>query len=155
MKVIILFLSMLLICSYCQAQNKPKYIITVVKKSKHKVRGVFYAITDHELVLLKHNTKTIKVEFSNVKDIYINKKGVILPFMLLGAGVVLVAATQEKLPLDQFALLIAGVPVGAVVGNLVGQLFANKRFYRKLELHDFPNIRADLEKYTQAIYSPL
>ena len=155
MKITLTILICLFINQVCKAQLKPKYNIKVIEKNKHHIRGVFYAITDHELILLKSGTDTIKLRFANVKDLYIRKRGVILPFMVLGASIGFVAANQAKLPLDQLVYLFAGVPVAAIVGNLVGQLFANKRFYKGLEVSDFPNIRTDLEKYTQIIYQPI
>ncbi|TKC07924.1 hypothetical protein FA048_12220 [Pedobacter polaris] len=155
MKIILIILLCLVSDVVCKAQLKPKYNIKVVEKNKHHIRGVFYAVTDKELVLLKHNRDTVKLSFNQIKDLYISKRGVIFPFMALGAGVALVAAAESELPLEQAAYIVAGIPVGIAVGNLVGQLFANKRFYRGLEVSDFPNIRADLEKYTQIIYQPL
>lgn len=154
MKIILSILFCLFINLVSQAQTRPKYHIKVVEKNKHSIGGIFYAITDHKLILLKHGTDTIKLWFANVKDLYIRKRGVILPFMVLGTGIALVAATKAKLPLDQFVYLFAGAPIAAIVGNLVGQLLANKRFYRGLEISDFPKIKADLEKYTQIIINP-
>lgn len=151
MKIIIPIFFCLVISLTSKAQSKPVYNIKVVDKVRHRIKGVFYAVTDTELVLLKHRSDTIRLNFVNVKDLYISKRGLILPFMLIGAGVFFVAATQSKMPLDQLANLVIGVPVGVAVGNLIGQLFANKRFYKGLEEADFPKIRTDLEKYTQVI----
>jgi len=151
MKIILTILLCLFINQACNAQLKPKYNIKVIEKNKQRIRGVFYAITDHELMLLKHNSDTIKLRFANVKDIYISKRGVILPFMALGAGVAVVAAAESQLPLEQAAYIVVGIPVGVAIGNLVGQLFANKRFYRGLQVSDFPNIKTDLEKYTEIV----
>ncbi|TCC86614.1 hypothetical protein EZ428_23170 [Pedobacter frigiditerrae] len=155
MKIILTILMCLFIKHACSAQLKPKYNIKVIEKNKHRVRGVFYVITDHELILLKHNTDTIKLRFANVKDIYISKRGVVLPFILIGAGAFVVIAAESTNALTQAANIVGGIPIGVALGSLVGQLFANKRFYRGLEVSDFPNIRTDLEKYTQKIYQPL
>lgn len=148
MKIIISALVFLLFTLNAFAQSKPTYNIKVVSKDRHLFRGVFYAVSTNQLVLLKGND-TLKIDFANVKDLYISKKGLLLPFILVGAGVFIIAAAEADLPLDQLAYLIAGVPLGIGVGSLVGQLFANKRFYRGLVEADFLEIRTDLERYTQ------
>lgn len=148
MKIVIPALLFLLFTLNAFAQSKPTYNIKVVDKDRHLFRGIFYAVSTNQLVLLK-GKDTIKINFANVKDLYISKKGLLLPFMLVGAGVFIIAAAEADLPLDQLAYLVAGVPLGIGVGSLVGQLFANKRFYRGLVEADFMKIRTDLERYTQ------
>lgn len=148
MKIIISALVFLLFTLNAFPQSKPTYNIKVISKDRHLFRGVFYAVSTNQLVLLKGND-TLKINFANVKDLYISKKGLLLPFMLVGAGVFIIAAAEADLPLDQLAYLVAGVPLGIGVGSLVGQLFANKRFYRGLVEADFLEIRTDLERYTQ------
>lgn len=151
MKIILSILFCLVINLTAQAQARPKYNIKIVERSKDKVRGVFYAITDTELILLKHNVDTIKLKFANVKDIYISKRGVVLPFILIGAGAFVVIAAESTNALTQAANIVGGIPIGVALGTLVGQLFANKRFYKDLDVSDFPNIKTDLEKYTQIV----
>lgn len=148
MKIIIPIVALLLFTLNVFAQSKPTYNIKVVDKDRHLFRGVFYAVSTNQLVLLKGND-TLKINFANVKDLYISKKGLVLPFMLVWAGIFIIAAAEADFPLDQLAYLVAGVPLGVGVGSLVGQLFANKRFYRDLVESDFLEIRTDLERYTQ------
>ncbi|RZJ76191.1 MAG: hypothetical protein EOO47_18785 [Flavobacterium sp.] len=148
MKIIIPLLAFLFFTLNSYAQSKPKYSIKVVCKDRHVFRGVFYAVSTNQLVLLKHND-TLKINFANVKDLYISKKGLVLPFMLVGAGIFFILAAEADLPLDQLGYLVGGVPLGVGVGSLVGQLFANKRFYKGLVETDFLTIRPDLERYTQ------
>ena len=148
MKIIIPLLTFLFFMLNSFAQSKPTYNIKVVDKDRHVFRGVFYAVSTNQLILLK-GTDTLKINFTNVKDLYISKKGLILLFMLVGAGIFIIAAAEADLPLDQLGYLIGGVPLGIGVGSLVGQIFANKRFYRGLVEADFLEIRTDLERYTQ------
>lgn len=148
MKIIIPAVVFLLFTLNVFSQSKPTYNIKVVDKDRNLFRGVFYAVSTNQLILLK-GKDTLRINFANVKDLYISKKGLLLPFMLVGAGVFIIAAAEADLPLDQLAYLVAGVPLGVGVGSLVGQLFANKRFYKGLVEADFLAIRTDLERYTQ------
>lgn len=149
MKIIIAILVSLVMALNSQAQSKPKFNIKIVSKDGHTTRGLLYAVGEKELIVLKHEKDTLRINFKEMKHLYVKRKGIVLPFILAGAVVFVIVATQSTNPLTQLANLVAGVPIGVAVGGLVGQLFANKRFYRHIEVTDFPEITADLQKYTQ------
>ena len=149
MKIIIAILISLFMALNSQAQTKPKFNIKIVSKDGHTTRGLLYAVGEKEIIVLKHEKDTLRINFKEMKHLYVKRRGIILPIILAGAATFVILATQSTNPLLLVVNIIAGVPIGIAVGALVGQLFANKRFYRHIEVTDFQEIRVDLQKYTQ------
>ena len=153
MKIIIVILISLFMALSSQAQTKPKFNIKIVSKSGHTTRGLLYAVGEKEIIMLKHEKDTLKINFKEMKHLYVKRRGVILPIILAGAVAFVIVATQSTNPLLQVVNIIAGVPIGVAIGAIVGQLFANKRFYRHIEAGDFTEISGDLQKYTQISFA--
>ena len=149
MKIITCILMCLFFAVNSQAQSKPKFNIKAVSKNGRITKGLLFAVNKNELILLKNKQDTLKINFNDLKHLYVKRKGVVLPFILTGAVVFVIVATQSTNPLTQLGNVIAGVPVGVAIGSLVGQLFANKKFYRHIAANDFPEISANLQQYAQ------
>ena len=149
MKIIISIIISTFMGLSCTAQFKAEFNIKIVSKDGHTSRGLLYAVGEKNLIVLRHDKDTLKINFSEMKHLYVKRKGVVLPFILAGAVVFIIVATQATNPLTQLANIVVGIPVGVSVGMLVGQLIANKRFYRHIKVTDFPEISADLQKYAQ------
>jgi hypothetical protein len=150
MKFNIILLFFLAIGSVSVAQERAKYKIKVVEKPRKVTRGVFYAATDNGLTLIKNNGDTIHLDAAQIRALYIHRRGIVAPLTIAGAAVFvgLAIAAKDDDALTQAALLIVGVPIGASIGMLAGDLIANKRYYTQLKPVDFPLIKADLQKYT-------
>jgi hypothetical protein len=132
------------------AQNKGRYKIKIVQNNGHVNRGIFYAANDSALVVITNAGDTLNVKNAYVKHLYIQKRGVILPIVILGSAI----ATVLLLPAESvFApvglLIVLGVVTGGGLGNLIGELIANKKYYKNLQTTDFAEINAVLHKYTQ------
>ncbi len=150
MKTFIFIVLGFLISLNGMAQKKGKYNIKIVERTKIIDRGIFYALNDSALVIITKAGDTISIKNSKIKHLYIQRRGIILPVVILGAAIV----TALFLPLESYyapvSLLIGlGVGIGGGVGNLIGELIANKKFYRNLEIKDFVEIKPVLQKYTQ------
>lgn len=152
MKTLIAIILIMHISITSSAQNRNRYRIKVVERNRLVTKGTFYAVTDNELILVRYRKDTIKIKTNNVKALYINRRGVVVPFIFVGAAVFLAIASKEVHSITEVLNpLLIGIPAGAAAGIVSWQLFANKRYYRKLEPADFPLIKPDLERFTQVI----
>ncbi|PWS31348.1 hypothetical protein [Pedobacter paludis] len=149
MKIFLAFLLSLSLCFTCVAQNKAKYKIKIVEKSGKVSRGNFYAAADDGLTIVKFNRDTVKLKAEDITALYITRKGIIGPLMVVGGLTFVILSAKSNDALGSVVLLLAGVPVGLSGGLLVGELLANKKYYKKLEAKDFPLIKENLQKYTQ------
>ncbi|MBC6109807.1 hypothetical protein ACFOG5_08515 [Pedobacter fastidiosus] len=149
MKIFLTFLLSLSICFTCIAQNRAKYKIKIVEKSGKVSRGNFYMAADDGLTIIKFNRDTVKLKAENISALYISRKGVIGPLMIVGGLAFVVWSASNNNALESAVILLVGAPIGVSGGLLVGQLLANKKYYKKLEAKDFPLIKENLQKYTQ------
>ncbi|MDN3586424.1 hypothetical protein QWY86_07105 [Pedobacter aquatilis] len=131
------------------AQKHWKYKIKIVENSGKKHRGFFYAAQDNGLVLVRKNGDTSLLKAENINQFYIHRRGVVAPFAIAGAAIFLIFAIDNPDALETAVLIFVGAPIGVCLGLVTGELFANKRFYKKLEAKDFPLIKRDLQKYTE------
>lgn len=146
-KIIFLFF-LLTSCFLSAIAQRGQYKIKIVE-TKKKTRGVFYKAENDGLTLIKNNGDTLKIPAEQIKSLYIHKRSIVAP-ITIAATIVAVAflSNSGATPLQNFVAIFVGVPLGASVGLLAGDLIANKRYYTKLEAKDFPQIKADLQKYT-------
>jgi len=149
MKICLTLLISISICFTTLAQKKWKFKIKIVEHSGKKHRGFFYAAEDTQLILVKSNRDTSRLPAQNIDKLFIHRRGVVAPFAIAGALIFFAFAIDNGNALESSVLIIVGVPVGVSLGLLTGELFANKRFYKKLEAKDFPLIKKDLQQYTE------
>lgn len=149
MKIFLTFLLSLSISFTCVAQNRAKYKIKIVEKSGKVSRGNFYSAADDGLTIVKFNRDTVKLKAENITALYISRKGVVGPLMIVGGLVFVALSASNNNGLESAVILLVGVPAGVSGGLLLGQLFANKKYYKQLEAKDFPLIKENLQKYTQ------
>lgn len=148
MKIFLMLFFCISICFTVSAQKKWKYKIKVVERNGKRHRGFFYAAEDTQLTLVKSNGDTSRLSAENIDRLYIHRRGVVAPFAIAGALVFFAFAVESSNALESAVLIVVGIPVGVSMGLVTGELFANKRFYKKLEAKDFPLIKTDLQKYT-------
>lgn len=149
MKIFITLFISIAICFTVSAQRKWKYKIKVVEHSGKGHRGFFYAAEDSRLILVKSNGDTSRLKAENIDRLFIHKRGITAPFAIAGALVFFILAIENPDALESAVLIIVGVPIGVCLGLVTGELFANKKFYKKLKAKDFPLIKKDLQKYTE------
>ena len=136
--------------SFAQQQSRPKakYKIKIVDRKGKVTRGLFYAAYDDGLTLIKNRRDTVKLSADSISALYIHRRGIVAPLAIAGGLTFFVlGATSDKLA-ESFLLIAAGVPAGVAGGLLIGELFANKKYYKQLEAKDFPLIKPNLQKYT-------
>lgn len=137
--------------SFAQQQHptpKAKYKIKIVDRKGRVTRGLFYAAYDDGLTLIKNRRDTVKLSADSISALYIHRRGIVAPLAIAGGLTFFVlGATSDKLA-ESFLLIAAGVPAGVAGGLLIGELFANKKYYKQLEAKDFPLIKPNLQKYT-------
>ncbi|SDE41451.1 hypothetical protein [Pedobacter soli] len=137
--------------SFAQQQHstpKAKYKIKIVDRKGKVTRGLFYAAYDDGLTLIKNRRDTVKLSADSISALYIHRRGIVAPLAIAGGLTFFVlGATSDKLA-ESFLLIAAGVPAGVAGGLLIGELFANKKYYKQLEAKDFPLIKPNLQKYT-------
>ncbi|PWS28336.1 hypothetical protein DHW03_00315 [Pedobacter yonginense] len=131
------------------AQNKAKYKIKIVEKNGNVSRGNFYAAADDGLTIIKTSHDTLKLKAEDITAIYISRKGLIGPMMLVGGIAFVALSATSNNALESVVALVVGIPVGMSGGFLIGQLISNKKYYKKLEAKDFPLIKSNLQRYTQ------
>ncbi|UKT64580.1 hypothetical protein [Pedobacter mucosus] len=147
-----LFLTLLIFISIAfsaSAQKTWKYKIKIVEHNGKRHSGFFYAAEDKQLIIIKSNGDTSRLKAENIGRFYIHKRGIVAPFAIAGALTFLILSVESENALEAAVLIIVGIPIGVSLGLITGELFANKRYYKKLEAKDFPIIKADLKKYTQ------
>ena len=149
MKIFLTLTICFLTCFTVSAQKKWKYKIKVVEHSGKRYRGFFYAAEDKQLILVKNNGDTSILKAENIDKLFIHRRGVVAPFAIAGALVFLALSVESSNVLESVVLIIVGIPVGVSLGLLTGELFANKRYYKRLEEKDFPLIKKDLQQYTE------
>lgn len=149
MKTFLTLLISIAVCFTCSAQKKWKYKIKIVEHDGKKHRGFFYAAEDSQLILVKNNGDTSRLQADKIEKLFIHKRGVVAPLAIAGALVFFVLGVENPNALESAVLIIVGVPIGVSLGLITGELFANKKFYKKLETKDFPLIKTDLQKYTE------
>ncbi len=136
--------------SFAQQQSTPKakYKIKIVDRKGKVTRGLFYAAYDDGLTLIKNRRDTVKLSADSISALYIHRRGIVAPLAIAGGLTFFVlGATSDKLA-ESFLLIAAGVPAGVAGGLLIGELFANKKYYKQLEAKDIPLIKPNLQKYT-------
>lgn len=148
MKLIMTLLICLVLSFSASAQKSKKYKIKVVEFSGKSHRGLFYAAEDKQLIIITKNGDTSKLQAENISKLYIHKPGIVAPIAIAGAAIFVIAAVENPSALIGAVLIIVGVPVGVSLGLVIGELFANKRYYKKLQARDFPLIKADLQRFT-------
>ncbi|WP_231427327.1 MULTISPECIES: hypothetical protein [Pedobacter] len=149
MKFLLTLSLCLIICFTVSAQKKWKYKIKIFEHSGKRHRGFFYAAEDTQLILVKSNGDTSKLSAEKISRLYIHRRGIVAPIAIASALVLFAFAIESPDTLESFVLIFVGIPIGVSLGLLTGELFANKRFYKKLEAKDFPLIKTDLQKYTE------
>jgi len=149
MKFFIIFLFFFSASFAVSAQKKWKYKIKVVDNRGKRHRGFFYAAQDNGLVIIRKNGDTSLLKAENINQLYIHRRGIVAPFAIAGAAIFLAFAIDNPNALETAILIFVGAPVGVCLGLVTGELFANRRFYKKLEAKDFALIKADLQKYTE------
>jgi len=149
MKVTLSLLLCMLITCAVSAQKQWKYKILLVEHNGKRHRGFFYAAEDTQLTVIKKNGDTSKLQAENINRLFIHKRGIVAPFVIASSLIFVALSTGSSNALESAVLIIVGVPVGISLGLITGELFANKRYYRKLEAKDFPLIKTDLQKYTE------
>ncbi|KQR71452.1 hypothetical protein [Pedobacter sp. Leaf176] len=147
------FLIALLFCCsvsfYASAQKRWKYKIKVVEHQGKRHRGFFYAAEDNQLTLIKSNGDTIRLETEQIEKLYIHRRGIVAPVAIATAIAAAAFAIDNPNALETAVIIVVGIPIGFCVGLVAGELFANKRFYKKLNVNDFPLIKSDLRRYTE------
>ncbi|WP_316806329.1 hypothetical protein [Pedobacter agri] len=149
MKIFLTLLFCITICFTASAQKKWKYKIKIFEHSGKRHRGFFYAAEDTQLILVKSNGDTSRLSAEKISRLYIHRRGIVAPFAIAGALAFFVLAVETPNALESAVLILVGIPIGVSLGLVTGELFANKRFYKKLEAKDFPLIKTDLQKYTE------
>ncbi|RZJ89564.1 MAG: hypothetical protein EOO20_10625 [Chryseobacterium sp.] len=107
------------------------------------------AAEDTRLIIVKSNGDTSRLSAEKISRLYIHRRGIVAPLAMAGALVFFVLAVESPDALESAVLIFVGIPVGVSLGLFTGELFANKRFYKKLEAKDFPLIKSDLQRYTE------
>lgn len=131
-----------------QPTPRAKYKIKIVDRKGKVTRGLFYAAYDDGLTVIKHRRDTVKLSADSISALYIHRRGIVAPLAIAGGLTFFVlGATSDKL-VESVVLVVAGVPTGVAGGLLIGELFANKKYYKQLEAKDFPLIKPNLQKYT-------
>ncbi|MDQ1139717.1 hypothetical protein [Pedobacter agri] len=149
MKIFLTLSLCLTICFTISAQKKWKYKIKIFEHSGKRHRGFFYAAEDTRLIIVKSNGDTSRLSAEKISRLYIHRRGIVAPLAIAGALVFFVLAVESPDALESAVLIFVGIPVGVSLGLFTGELFANKRFYKKLETKDFPLIKSDLQRYTE------
>jgi len=149
MRFLIVFILFFSVSFYSSAQRRWKYKIKVVEHAGKRQRGFFYAAKDDQLILVRKNGDTIQIGADKIERLYIHKRGIVAPFAIAGAAIFFIFAAQTPYALEGAVLLFVGVPIGVSLGLVTGELFANKRFYKRLEAKDIPLIKLELQKYTE------
>ncbi|RZK19401.1 MAG: hypothetical protein EOO86_07775 [Pedobacter sp.] len=149
MKIFLMLFFCIAISFTASAQKKWKYKIKVMEHSGKRHRGFFYAAEDTQLILVKSNGDTSRLSAEKISRLYIHRRGIVAPFAIAGALAFFVLAVETPNALESAVLILVGIPIGVSLGLVTGELFANKRFYKKLEAKDFPLIKTDLQKYTE------
>ena len=149
MKLLLTLVFCISICITVSAQKKWKYKIKVMEHSGKRHRGFFYAAEDAQITLVKSNGDTSRLSAENIDRLYIHRRGIVAPVAIAGALVFFAFAVESSSALESAVLIFVGIPIGVCLGLVTGELFANKRFYKKLEVKDFPLIKTDLQKYTE------
>lgn len=149
MKIFLMLFFCIAISFTASAQKKWKYKIKVMEHSGKRHRGFFYAAEDTQLILVKSKGDTSRLSAEKISRLYIHRRGIVAPFAIAGALAFFVLAVETPNALESAVLILVGIPIGVSLGLVTGELFANKRFYKKLEAKDFPLIKTDLQKYTE------
>ena len=149
MKIFLMLFFCIAISFTASAQKKWKYKIKVMEHSGKRHRGFFYAAEDTQLILVKSNGDTSRLSAEKISRLYIHRRGIVAPFAIAGTLAFFVLAVETPNALESAVLILVGIPIGVSLGLVTGELFANKRFYKKLEAKDFPLIKTDLQKYTE------
>ncbi|RYD73026.1 MAG: hypothetical protein EOP53_20860 [Sphingobacteriales bacterium] len=149
MKLVISVLICFAVSFSVSAQKKWKYKIKIVEHDGKKHRGFFYAAEDNQLIVVKGNRDTLRLQAEKIEKLYIHRRGIVAPLAIAGAAIFFIFAVESPNALESAVLLFVGIPLGVSLGLVTGELFANKRFYKKLETKDFPIINPDLQKYTE------
>lgn len=131
-----------------QSSPKAKYKIKIVDRQGNVTRGLFYAAYDDGLTVIKNRRDTVKIGADNITALYIHRRGIVAPLAIAGGLTFFVLGAQSDKLLESVVLIVAGVPAGVAGGLLIGELLANKKYYKQLEAKDFPLIKSNLQKYT-------
>lgn len=149
MKFFIAFLFCFSVSFYASAQMRWKYKIKVVEHQGERYRGFFYAAEDNQLIIVKNNGDTLRLKAENIEKLFIHRRGIVAP-VAVAAGIAAAAfAIDNPNALETAVIIVVGIPIGFCVGLVAGELFANRKFYKKLSINDFPLIKADLQRYTE------
>ncbi|KQS35895.1 hypothetical protein [Pedobacter sp. Leaf194] len=148
MKFVLSLLICILISCTVSAQKKWKYKVKVIENSGKRHRGFFYAAEDTRLVVIKKNADTVGIDAANIDRLFIHRRAIVAPVAIAAAAATAALAIDNPNALETAVIIIIGVPLSVCAGLVVGELFANKRFYKKLQAKDFPSIKANLQKFT-------
>lgn len=77
------------------AQNQGKYKIKIVEHNHKMHRGIFYAANDDGLTIANRRGDTATISAENIRDIYINRRGIVGPLVAVGAATFLIVGIQN------------------------------------------------------------
>lgn len=147
MKFIFTFLVFLALSYTGFAQHKAKYNVRVVDRSGNATRGIFYAVSDEGLTVIRNRKDTVKINAENISAISIHRRGIVAPLAIAGGLTFFILAAKSDKLVESVVLIAAGVPVGVSGGLLIGNLLSNKKRYKNLQPKDFPLIKPNLRQY--------
>ncbi|RBQ08779.1 hypothetical protein [Pedobacter miscanthi] len=147
MKFIFTFLVFLALSYTGFAQHKAKYNVRVVDRSGNATRGIFYAVSDEGLTVIRNRKDTVKINADNISAISIHRRGIVAPLAIAGGLTFFILAAKSDKLVESVVLIAAGVPVGVSGGLLIGNLLSNKKRYKNLQPKDFPLIKPNLQQY--------
>lgn len=129
-------------------QHKAKYNVRVVDQSGNATRGIFYAVSDNGLTVIRNRKDTVKISADSISAISIHRRGIVAPLAIAGGLTFFILAAKSDKLVESVVLIAAGVPVGVSGGLLIGNLLSNKKRYKNLQPKDFPLIKPNLQQYT-------
>lgn len=147
MKFIFTFLVFLALSYTGFAQHKAKYNVRVVDRSGNATRGIFYAVSDEGLTVIRNRKDTVKINADNISAISIHRRGIVAPLAIAGGLTFFILAAKSDKLVESVVLIAAGVPAGVSGGLLIGNLLSNKKRYKNLQPKDFPLIKPNLQQY--------
>lgn len=148
MKFIFTFLVFFALSYTGFAQHKAKYNVRVVDRSGNATRGIFYAVSDDGMTIIRNRKDTVKISADSISAISIHRRGIVAPLAIAGGLTFFVLAVKSDKLVESVVLIAAGVPVGVSGGLLIGNLLSNKKRYKNLQPKDFQLIKPNLQQYT-------
>lgn len=151
--ILILFFAttLSLSCLGQQEKTRAKYRIKVVAKDYVVTRGIFYAVADDGITLVTAKGDTVKLAADKISSLFIRRRGVIASLIIIPATIFVLLALQ--VPKSDFVnpegLAVVAAFLGAGVGYVSAEFFSAKKYYKKIETKDFPDIKNNLQQYAE------